>query len=115
MIDFKNLAFWKKAHLVALRIYIATKKFPKEEIYGLTSQMRRSAISIPSNIAEGCGRNTKPQLNNFLAISAGSTSELQYQVLVAFELGYLNDDEYSYLDSELTEIRKMIFAYSGKL
>ena len=77
--------------------------------------MRRAAISIPSNIAEGYGRNTKPQLNNFLAIAAGSTSELQYQVLVAFELGYLNLESYTLLDNELTDIRKMIFAYSNKL
>ncbi len=115
MVDFKNLAFWKKAHQVVLRIYAATKRFPKEEQYGLTSQMRRAAISIPSNIAEGCGRNTKPQLNNFLAIAAGSTSELQYQVLVGFELGYLNLEDYTYLDTELIDIRKMIFAYAGKL
>ncbi|HOY12016.1 MAG TPA: four helix bundle protein [Saprospiraceae bacterium] len=85
MKDYSNLEFWKRAHSLVILIYKISYNFPKEEIYSLTSQIRRSAISVPSNIAEGSGRNSNQQLINFLQIACGSLSELQYQILLAFE------------------------------
>lgn len=112
MRDFKQLTFWKRSHLLTLKIYSLTKSsFPKEEMYGLISQIRRSSSSIPTNIAEGCGRNSNPELRKFLVISSGSSSELEYQLLLAKDLGYLTDLIYGELNTELIEIRKMIYAY----
>ncbi len=76
MQDFHQLKVWHKSHAVALAVYTATSSFPKEELYGLTSQMRRAAVSVPSNIAEGCGRDSQPQFAHFLQIAFGSASEL---------------------------------------
>lgn len=115
MRDFQELAIWQKGHNLTLKIYIATKLFPKDELFGLTSQMRRSSTSIPTNIAEGCGRNSVLELRRFLAISSGSCSELQYQLLLANGLNYLSDDIGSELINEVIEIRKMIFAFIQKL
>ena len=112
MRDFKQLNFWKRSHLLTLKVYSLTKSsFPKEEVYGLISQIRRSSSSIPTNIAEGCGRNSNPELKRFLVISSGSSSELEYQLLLAKDLGYLTDLIYKELNAEIVEIRKMIFAY----
>ncbi len=80
-------------------------------MYGLTSQIRRSSSSIPTNIAEGCGRNSNPELKRFLVISSGSSSELEYQLLLAKDLGYITDLIYKELNTELIEIRKMIYSY----
>jgi len=77
MRDFRGLSVWENSHSLTLLIYKSTSSFPKEELYGLTSQMRRSASSIPSNIAEGCGRDSQPQLARFLNIAFGSASELE--------------------------------------
>jgi four helix bundle protein len=79
MRDYQQLEFWQKSHKLTLQIYKITQSFPKEETFNLTSQMRRSASSIPTNIAEGCGRNSVAELKRFLVIAAGSSSELQYQ------------------------------------
>lgn len=83
MKDFKKLIVWKKAHEMTLNIYRTTKSFPKDEVYGLTSQLRRAASSIPANIAEGCGRNSDAELARFLQIAAGSASEVEYHLLLA--------------------------------
>lgn len=113
MRDFKNLTFWQRSHLLVLEIYALTKtSFPKEEMYGLVSQMRRSCSSIPTNIAEGCGRNSKPELKRFFVISTGSCNELEYQLLLARDLGYLDTAIFEKLTSELIEIRKMIYSYT---
>src|SRR5947209_2135576 len=90
MSDFKKLNVWQKAHELTLHLYPATAVFPKSELYGLTSQMRRCCVSIGSNIAEGCGRAGETEKAQFLRIALGSLSELEYQVLVARDLGYLS-------------------------
>ena len=83
MKDFRQLKVWEKAHQLALAVYKATKDFPKEELYGSTSQIRRASMSIPTNIAEGCGRNTDAEFARFLQISMGSASETEYQLMLA--------------------------------
>lgn len=115
MRDFKQLAIWQKSHLFTLAIYKATSQYPKEEQYGLTSQIRRSASSIPTNIAEGCGRNSISELKQFLVIASGSASELSYQLILSKDLGYITDQLFLELSEELSQIRKMIFSFSGKL
>jgi four helix bundle protein len=92
MRDFRNLQVWNKAHSLTLDVYKATGFFPKEELYSLTSQIRRSSASIPTNIAEGCGRSGDAELARFMSISMGSASELEYQLLLAHDLNYLNED-----------------------
>ncbi|MFK7846622.1 MAG: four helix bundle protein [Rhodothermales bacterium] len=108
MQDFKKLLVWEKAHLVVLKVYKLTKSFPIDERYGLSSQMRRCAVSIPSNMAEGCGRDTNAQLRHFLEISMGSAAELEYQLLLAYDLKYIPTDSYEKVYSDITEIRKML-------
>jgi four helix bundle protein len=115
MRNFLTLDIWKRSHILTLKIYKITKNFPKEETFGLISQMRRSATSIPTNIAEGCGRNTNPQFVQFLQISTGSCSELQYQIFLCKELFYYTEEVFYELDSDVNELRRMIFAYLSKL
>lgn len=103
---------WHKSHCLVLNIYYITKKFPKDEIYGVTKQMRRAVVSIPCNIAEGCGRNSLPDLQGFLTIANGSASELEYQLLLSKDLRYLSDKDYTRLNSDLIEIKKMIHSLS---
>ena len=86
MQDFKKLTVWQKAHLLTVAAYKATEAFPKDELYGLTSQIRRACISIPANIAEGCGREGKVEFNRFLQIALGSATELEYHLLLAYDL-----------------------------
>jgi four helix bundle protein len=88
MKDFRQLKVWEKSHQLALSVYKATKKFPKEELYGLTSQIRRASMSIPTNIAEGCGRNTDKEFARFLQIAMGSASETEYQLILARDLEF---------------------------
>ena len=111
MRNFQELEIWKKSHNLCISIYKATRNFPKDELYGLISQLRRSGSSIPTNIAEGCGRNSNPDLRRFLTISAGSCSELQYQLLLSRDLNYLDPEQYKDLNKAVIEIRKMIFAF----
>jgi four helix bundle protein len=90
--NFQDLRIWQKGIEVVRDIYILTKKFPKEELYGLTSQMRRSAVSIPSNIAEGFRRYHNKEYKQFLYITMGSCAELETQIIIANELNYINDN-----------------------
>ena len=115
MQDFRGLKVWQKAHQLTLAVYRATTSFPKEEMYGLTAQIRRSAASIPSNIAEGCGRNTAGDMARFLQVALGSGSELEYQLLLAHELGFLREKEYSHLSSEATQVKRMLASLIRKL
>ncbi len=93
MRDFRSLKVWEKAHHLTLAVYKATGAFPKEEVYGLTSQMRRACASIPANIAEGCGRSGIAELTRFLHIALGSASELEYHVILAHDLAFLSEIE----------------------
>jgi four helix bundle protein len=104
----KDLEVWKKSISFIKDIYGYTKNFPKEEMFSLTSQIRRSAISIPSNIAEGAGRNHKSEFKQFLFIALGSLAELETQLIIAKEIEYLNNDKFEILESNLIPIRKML-------
>jgi len=115
MRDFQQLEFWQRSHKLTLQVYYITKSFPKEEIYGLTAQMRRSASSIPTNIAEGCGRTTTAELKRFFVIAAGSSSELQYQLILSKDLGYIDESVFKEFHNELIQIRKMLYRYSEQL
>lgn len=115
MRNFMQLEFGRRGHQLTLKIYKATQNFPREEMFGLTSQMRRAAMSIPSNIAEGCGRETNAELKRFLMIAAGSVSELQYQILLCKDLSHIREELYNELNEEIIAIRKLIFKYSEKL
>ncbi len=104
--DHKDLEVWKKSIGLVKSIYQITKNFPKEEIYGLTSQIKRAAISIPSNIAEGCARNSDKELIQFIYISLGSLAELETQLIISKELGYFEND--LNIQTEIRNIRKML-------
>jgi len=106
--DFRKLAVWEKSHLLTLKVYSATRNFPNEERYGLTSQVRRACGSIPANIAEGCGRGSNKDFANFLQIAFGSASEVAYHILLAKDLGLLTIENYSEFTNQINEIMKML-------
>ncbi len=108
MKSYFELDVWIKARELASLCYEVTKSFPKEEIFGLTSQMRRSAVSIPSNIAEGCGRNTSKDTLHFLFIARGSAYELETQFYVSFDLKYISDDQLKSVLDKITECKKLL-------
>ena len=108
MQDFKKLNVWGKAHLLTIAIYKCTVPFPDTERYGLVCQMRRSAASIPTNIAEGCGRNGGKELIRFLHIASGSAHELEYQLILSKDLGLLREDEFDRLNQDVLEIQRML-------
>lgn len=105
---FKELKVWQKAIELVTNTYLKTQNFPKEEIYGLTSQIRRCAVSIPSNIAEGCGRNTDKDFNSFLGISLGSSFEFETQIIICKNLGFINQEDFDFIESEIQHIQNMI-------
>lgn len=107
MQNFKELLLWQEAHQLTLSVYEATKNFPKEEIFGVTSQIRRAAVSVPCNIAEGCGRFTSKDLANFLQISLGSTNETDYLTLLAKDLNYLQQQQFDALQEKINKVRAM--------
>ncbi len=115
MRDFRKLQVWQKAHQMALAVYRATAHFPRTEVYGLVSQMRRAAVSIPTNIAEGCGRAGEAELARFMGIAMGSTSELDYELVLAHELGFLEQNEHDQLSQTVEEIKRMLTAFFRKL
>lgn len=110
MRDFRDLIVWKTSHRLTLKIYQVTSNFPKQELFGLTVQMRRSACSISSNIAEGCGQNTQLQLSKFLNYATGSASELEYQILLSKDLKYIDNQVFKDLTHQITQIKKMLFS-----
>ena len=115
MKDFRQLQIWQRAHQFVLSLYPATRNFPGDELYGLTSQIRRASVSIPSNIAEGCGRHGDPELARFCRIAMGSASEVEYQLQLASDLGYLPAESYSSLNDDLVALKKMLNAFTQKL
>jgi four helix bundle protein len=108
MKDFKELKVWEKAHALTLLVYAETRAFPKEELYGLTSQLRRAAASVGANIVEGCGRRSDGEFTRFLQIS--SAAELEYHLLLARDLDLLNETKWRKLDSMVVEIERMLTA-----
>ncbi len=115
MQDYKNLVVWQRAHQFVLSVYGATAVFPDDERYALTSQTRRAAVSIPANIAEGCGRESQGEFRRFLYIAMGSARELDYHLLLARDLDYLNDSKHHDLIGELDEIQRMLNALIQRL
>ena len=111
MQDFRNLKVWMKAHQVVLDVDRVTAGFPGTEQYGLTSQLRRAAVSVTANIAEGCGRGTDADFARFLQIAAGSSFEIDALLLVARDLGFLPAGEYETLEPKLTELKRMLNAF----
>ena len=115
MQDFKKLKVWEKSHQLTLEIYKTTQNFPKTEQYGLVSQMRRSSASIPTNIAEGTGRDGQAELARFLQISMGSASELEYQLILSHHLGFVDTPTFEKLTHETITVRKMLASFIRKL
>src|SRR5258708_40370008 len=107
MEDFKNLKVWQKAHALALRVYQETRSFPKDEMYGLTSQMRRAAVSIGANIAEGSGRRSDGEFVRFLQIARGSAAELEQHLLLSRDLKILDGEAHKHLETSLLEVQRM--------
>ena len=110
MRNFRELKVWHKAHQLVLELYKVTSGFPAEERYGLVSQLRRSAASIPANIAEGCGRNGNRDFSRFMSIAAGSACETEYHLFLflAYELGNLEEEAYILLEKKINEIKPML-------
>ncbi len=111
MKDFRSLKVWEKAHALTLAVYKTTREFPKQELYALTSQVQRAAVSIPTNIAEGCGKDSDAELKRYFLIAMGSASELEYLLLLTRDLGYIPAESYQPLQSKLIEVRKMLNAF----
>ncbi len=115
MRDFRNLKVWRKSHLLTLAVYKITSVFPREELFGLSSQMRRASSSVGANIAEGCGRAGGADLGRFLQMAMGSASELEYHLLLAHDLGLLNEAGYDQLAKEVTEVKRMLTSFIQKV
>ena len=115
MKDFRKLKVWEKAHQLVLAVYHTTASFPRDETYGLTAQIRRSASSIPSNIAEGCGRDGDAELARFCLIARGSATELEYQILLAHDLKLIRPDQYEQLTEPIIDIKRMLTVLVQKL
>jgi four helix bundle protein len=115
MKDFRSLSVWQQAHELTLAVYEATRPFPREEVYGLTNQLRRGAASIGSNIAEGCGRGSDADFARCLQIGLGSASEVEYQLLLAHDLGFLPESAHRALSKKCTDVKRMLTALIRKL
>jgi four helix bundle protein len=108
MRDFRELNVWQESHKLTLEIYEISKSFPKEELFGLTSQMRRAASSVPTNIAEGCGRGSQKDYAHFLQIAIGSAFEVDYQILLAKDLKYIDENLYLKLNDKVDKIKRQL-------
>ncbi len=111
MQDFRKLQVWRRSHDLTLKLYELTSRFPRVEVYGLTNQIRRACASIPTNIAEGCGRGSSADFARFLQIAMGSASETEYLVLLARDLEYINASQYLELTDAIVSIKKMLTAF----
>ena len=110
MQDYKKLKVWEKSHALTLEVYRATSKFPEHEPYGLASQLQRCSSSVPSNIVEGCGLNTRPELLKHLHYAMGSANEMEYQLLLAKDLGYIPASAYETLAADVDAVERMLSA-----
>ena len=108
MKDFKELKVWQKAYEFSLSVYLISKSFPREELYGLTSQLRRATVSIGANIAEGCGRRSDGEFVRFLQIARGSSSEVEHHLLLARDLKFMPQSVYADLERKLAEVQRML-------
>ena len=115
MQDFRNLKVWHKAHALTLDVYRETRKFPSDERYGLTSQLRRSCSSTPANLAEGCGRSGDIDFARFVNIAMGSACETDYHLLLARDLNYLSEDAYNSLTEQVSEVKRMLSSFEQTL
>ena len=115
MQDFRKLSVWQKAHYLTLEVYRVTRGFPKDELYGLTSQIRRAAASVPTNIAEGCGRRSDRDFARFLSIAMGSASELDYLILLSRDLDLMNARTADVLSDSATELKRMLASLMRKI
>ncbi len=115
MKDYKNFTVWQKSHQLTLDVYKIVNDFPKEELFGLVSQMKRSSSSIPTNIAEGCGRNSDKEFARFLIIAFGSANELEYQFILSRDLNFIDAEMSEKLMFQIEEIKKMLNSLISKL
>jgi four helix bundle protein len=115
MKDFRNLQVWQKAHQFALKAYHVTQDFPPEQRFEMASQIRRAAVSIPTNIAEGCGFDTDAEFRRFLKIAMGSASEVEYELLYCHSLKWIENGDYQALAKEIVEIKKMLSSLINRL
>lgn len=115
MRDFKKYDIWKLSHVFTLKIYDLTKFFPKDELYGIVSQIRRASSSIPTNISEGCGRTSDAEFNRFLTISLGSASEVEYLIILSKDLNYIDENSFIELNQEINTIKRKIYSLKQKL
>ncbi|MBW3467414.1 four helix bundle protein [Arthrospiribacter ruber] len=113
--NFKNLKVWQKSVDLAVKVYHLTNEFPSDEKFGMTSQMRRASVSIPSNIAEGSAKSTSKAFLNSLDISIGESYELETQAIIANKVGLLETEKFSQLNSDISEVQKMINGFKSKL
>ncbi|MFK7775289.1 MAG: four helix bundle protein [Saprospiraceae bacterium] len=112
--NFKKLEIWKRSRSLVKEIYLISKNFPKDELYGLTSQIRRATVSMPSNIAEGVSRSTNAQIIHFLDISIASSCEVETQLYLSFDLEYIFESDLNRLVDEISQIRKMTLNFQNK-
>lgn len=115
MKNYKDLIVWQKAHALVLYVYKHTTDFPKSEQFNLTSQIRRAATSIPTNIAEGCGKFTQSDLAHYLQIALGSSNEVEYLAFLSHELGYFKDDHHQNLNLQVNEVKAMLISLVTKV
>ena len=115
MKNFRDLQVWEEAHVLALESYRVTNDFPKAEIFGLTSQIRRATVSIAANIAEGCGKRGNGEFQRFLNIATGSASELEYHFLLARDLRFLSEAIYERMNALVVEVKRMLSALVRKV
>src|SRR6476619_1402493 len=113
--DFRKLLIWQKSMLLVTKIYTTTSKFPKEEIFGITSQIRKCAVSVPSNIAEGFGRDSDKEYLRYLNISMGSLFEMQTQIEIIKNIGYLTQEEFNTIYEDSREIERMLVSFMNKI
>lgn len=115
MRDFKKYEIWQLSHSFTLEVYQLTSQFPKEELYSLTSQIRKASASIPTNISEGCGRNSDKEFNHFLNIALGSANETKYLLILSKDLEYISVDSFLELEIKVNTIKSKIFKLKQKL